>query len=164
MKRFFILWAALHVRPARSFLKLPGLILLVCSCSPAETQVVAALRCQSAIRIVGFHRICIFLGGLPHAGEVEAFGGGWEEGGEGMEFALLKKASENKFIQQLAGWQNCRKSCFGAEGWSGWFPEVAVQGIVSPRLFRVECFSRYTEVMQSSVVWTVKHTDATDTG
>lgn len=74
-----------------------------------------------------------------------------------MEFALLKKASENKFIQQLAGWQNCRKSCFGAEGWSGWFPEAAVQGIVSPRLFRVECFSRYTEVMQSSVVWTVAH-------
>lgn len=27
-----------------------------------------------------------------------------------------------------------------------------------------ECFSCYAEVMQSSVVWTVKHTDAIDTG
>lgn len=43
MKRFFILWAALHVRVVRALLKLPGLILLLCLCSPAETHTVATL-------------------------------------------------------------------------------------------------------------------------
>lgn len=58
-------------------------------------------RCQSAIGTVVFCRICVFLGGLPHAGEVDSF---WRRlAGEGTEFAPLRKASKNKFIQQLAG-------------------------------------------------------------
>lgn len=39
----------------------------------------------------------------------------------------------------------------------GDFLRVAAQGIITPGLLRVECFSRYTEVMQSSIVWTIKH-------
>lgn len=79
MKRFFILWAALHVRIARSLSKLPGLILLVCSCSPGETQIVVTLTPGARVPYVP-------LGSVGSASSLEvshvqerstAFGGGW---------------------------------------------------------------------------------------
>lgn len=79
MKRFFILWAALHVKIAHSLSKLPELILLVCSCSPAETQIVATLTPGAGVP-------CEPLGFIGSASSLEvshvqerstAFEGGW---------------------------------------------------------------------------------------
>lgn len=108
MKRFFILWAAFHVRLARSLLKLPAhfacVLILSCrnsnSCRNLNSWNLNP-RCQSAIGTIGFCRICVSFGGVPHAGEVYSF---WRRlAGEGTEFSPLKKASKNKLIQQLAG-------------------------------------------------------------
>lgn len=81
MKRFFILWDALHVRIAHGLLKLLGLILLVCSCSPAETQTVATL-------IPGARVPYVLLASIGSASSLEVsyvqvgsttIGGGWLE-------------------------------------------------------------------------------------
>lgn len=92
-------------------------------------------RCQSTISTVAFYRICIFLGGLLHAGGVDNH---WRRlAGEGMKFPpWKKKAFKNRFSQQLAGWQSCRKSCLGAEGWIGWFPEGCCAGNCYPWAFQ----------------------------
>lgn len=73
-----------------------------------------------------------------------------------------KKAFKNRF-----SWQGNRavgNPALGQKDEAGDFLRVAVQGIVIPGLFRVECFPCSTEVMQSSVVWTVKHPGAVDSG
>lgn len=73
-----------------------------------------------------------------------------------------KKAFKNRF-----SWQGDRavgNPALGQKDEAGDFLRVAVQGIVIPGLLRVERFPCSTEVMQSSVVWTVKHPGAVDTG
>lgn len=70
-------------------------------------------------------------------------------------------------IGSAGSWQGDRavgNPALGQKDEAGDFLRVAAQGIVIPGLFRVERFPCSTEVMQSSVVWTVKHSGAVDTG
>lgn len=115
-------------------------------------------RCQSIVGAIGFYRICIFLGGLLHAGGVD------NRWGKVWSFHHRRRPLR---IGSASSWQDDRavgNPALGQQDEAGDFLRAAAQGIVTSGLFRAECFSCYTEVTQSSIVWTVKHPDAIDTG
>lgn len=143
MKRFFILWAALHVRIAHGLLKLSGLILLVGSCSPAETQTVATL-------IPGARVLYVLLASIGSASSLEVsyrqeglttVGGGWLRNVWSSHHGRRPLR-----IGSASSWQGDRavgNPALGQKDEAGGFLRVAAQGIVTSGLFRVECFSCY---------------------
>lgn len=159
MKRFFILWAALHVRIAHGLLKLSGLILFVCSCSPAETQTVATL-------IKGARVLYTPLSSTRSVSSLEVSyvqerlitaGGGWL--GKMWCFhcarRTLRLGSTSSWLNRAVG-----NPALGQKDEAGDFLRVAAKRIVIPGLFRVECFTCYSEVMQSSM-WSMSGPQST---
>lgn len=163
MKRFFILWVALPVRIVHGLLKLSGLILFVCSCSPAETPTVATLIPGAGVLYIP----------LSSTGSVSSMEVSYElERSTTSEVGWLGKmwcfhcgrrplrlGSTSSWLNRAVG-----NPAIGQKDEAGDFLRAAAKRIVTPGLFRVECSTCYSEVMQSSIVWTTKHPDAIDTG
>lgn len=155
MKRLFILWAALHISIACGLMKVPG---LVCSCFPAETQTVATFIPDTRVPYIPLASIeaeCSLEVSCVQE-ELTTVGGG----------CLASSHSGRRCGSGSASsWQGDRavgNPSSGQPDKAGGFLRDAAQGIVAHGLFR-ECSSCYTQVMQSSIVWIMKHPGAIDT-
>lgn len=120
------------------FSKLPELVLLVCSCSPAETQTVVTLipGC-GAVCILSSRSIYIFLGGLSCEEGLAGIVGGCLGKVWGFHFGsrLLKMGS-------ASSWQGGRavgNPALGQEGGADEIQKAAVWRSTTSGISRVKC-------------------------
>lgn len=126
------------MRIVHGFSKLPGLVLLVCSCFPVETQTVVTLIPGSvAMCILGSRSIYIFLGGLPCEEGLAGVAGGCLGKAWGFHFGsrLLKMGS-------ASSWQGGRavgNPALGQEGGADETLKAAVWRSITSGVSRVKC-------------------------